>query len=261
MASGPGRVAQSRFAHARGRMRTPDPPIPLPLSPASAPRESEEVSQTARAFIGVRELLLRGEFARGERISEVPLAARLGVSRTPIRMALERLAHVGLLDVGATGGFLVRDSRSTSARRDRAARACSRERPLGSRRAASRRPRARRGCALLGRDRPPRAAHDRLVRRVHGRQRSFHAAIVDLAKSAMLRRMLDQRELAAVCGSERDGLSDLDVGCRGGDACDRASASPQHRRGDTAPRGHARRAPRARARTPCMARVRARSSR
>lgn len=72
-------------------------------------RPSDVDSQTARAFIRVRELLLRGEFGRGERISELPLVARLGMSRTPIRMALERLAHIGLLDVGATGGFTVRE--------------------------------------------------------------------------------------------------------------------------------------------------------
>jgi GntR family transcriptional regulator of vanillate catabolism len=75
-----------------------------------APIRSNDVdSQTARAFIRVRELLLRGDFGRGERISELPLVARLGMSRTPIRMALERLAHIGLLDVGATGGFTVRE--------------------------------------------------------------------------------------------------------------------------------------------------------
>jgi GntR family transcriptional regulator of vanillate catabolism len=72
-------------------------------------RAADVASQTARAFIGVRELLLRGNFERGERISELPLVARLGMSRTPIRLALERLAHIGLLDVGATGGFTVRE--------------------------------------------------------------------------------------------------------------------------------------------------------
>jgi len=74
-----------------------------------SPRASDVDSQTARAFIRVRELLLRGDVGRGERISELPLVARLGMSRTPIRMALERLAHIGLLDVGATGGFTVRE--------------------------------------------------------------------------------------------------------------------------------------------------------
>jgi GntR family transcriptional regulator of vanillate catabolism len=65
-------------------------------------------SQIGRAFIGLREMLLHGELARGERISELPLVARLGTSRTPIRLALERLAHIGLLDVLPTGGFTVR---------------------------------------------------------------------------------------------------------------------------------------------------------
>src|SRR5215471_8350952 len=53
-------------------------------------------------------MILKGEFGPGERISEHPLAARLGVSRTPIRLALERLAHEGLLEPYPTGGFIVR---------------------------------------------------------------------------------------------------------------------------------------------------------
>ena len=65
-------------------------------------------SQIGRAFIGLREMILHGELARGERISELPLVGRLGTSRTPIRLALERLAHMGLLDVLPNGGFAVR---------------------------------------------------------------------------------------------------------------------------------------------------------
>jgi GntR family transcriptional regulator of vanillate catabolism len=81
-----------------------------PNAAVSTDRGATEVdSQTARAFIGLREMLLRGEFGRGDRISELPLVARLGTSRTPIRLALERLAHMGLLDVVATGGFTVRE--------------------------------------------------------------------------------------------------------------------------------------------------------
>src|SRR5262252_1859673 len=66
-------------------------------------------SQIGRAFIGLREMLLHGELARGERISELPLVSRLGMSRTPIRLALERLAHIGLLDAVSSGGFTVRE--------------------------------------------------------------------------------------------------------------------------------------------------------
>src|ERR1700690_2333538 len=53
-------------------------------------------------------MLLRGDFQPGERLSELPLVARLGVSRTPIRLALDRLANEGLLEIVPTGGFVVR---------------------------------------------------------------------------------------------------------------------------------------------------------
>ena len=75
---------------------------------AVGPRPSDVASQTARALFSLRESLMRGEFAPGERMAELPLVARFGVSRTPIRLALERLAHMGLLDVNASGGFTVR---------------------------------------------------------------------------------------------------------------------------------------------------------
>jgi len=66
-------------------------------------------SQTGRALLNLREIILRGDFQPGERISELPLVARLGVSRTPIRLALDRLANEGLLEVSPTGGFVVRE--------------------------------------------------------------------------------------------------------------------------------------------------------
>jgi GntR family transcriptional regulator of vanillate catabolism len=69
----------------------------------------EEISQTGRALISLREMLLRGDFRPGERISELPLVPRLGVSRTPIRLALDRLANEGLLEASPTGGFTVRE--------------------------------------------------------------------------------------------------------------------------------------------------------
>jgi len=52
---------------------------------------------------------MRGEFKRGEHIREIPVAERLGVSRTPARLVLERLAHEGLLEARAKGGFVVRE--------------------------------------------------------------------------------------------------------------------------------------------------------
>jgi len=65
-------------------------------------------SQTAKATLGVRELVLEGELEPGERVPEIGLADRLGVSRTPLRIALSTLAHEGLLEQLRSGGFVVR---------------------------------------------------------------------------------------------------------------------------------------------------------
>lgn len=69
---------------------------------------AENENQIERTVLRLREMILKGEFGPGDRISEHPLTARLGVSRTPIRLALERLAHEGLLEPYPTGGFVVR---------------------------------------------------------------------------------------------------------------------------------------------------------
>jgi GntR family transcriptional regulator of vanillate catabolism len=65
-------------------------------------------SQTAKATLGVRELVLEGVLGPGERVPEIGLAERLGVSRTPLRIALSTLAHEGLLEPLKSGGFVVR---------------------------------------------------------------------------------------------------------------------------------------------------------
>jgi GntR family transcriptional regulator of vanillate catabolism len=71
--------------------------------------ETEGPSQTKRALLGLRELLLSGECAPGNRLSELPLVKRLGVSRTPLRLALASLEHEGLLEVLPGGGYGVRE--------------------------------------------------------------------------------------------------------------------------------------------------------
>ena len=76
--------------------------------PPSLHPSSDVASQTARALFRLREVAAARRVAPGERMSELPLVARLGVSRTPIRLALERLAHIGLLNLSASGGFTVR---------------------------------------------------------------------------------------------------------------------------------------------------------
>ena len=78
--------------------------------PRPKPTDSQATkrSQTTKAVLGVRELVLEGELVPGERVPEVALAERLGVSRTPLRLALATLAHEGLLEPLGGGGFMVR---------------------------------------------------------------------------------------------------------------------------------------------------------
>jgi len=66
-------------------------------------------SQTVKAQLRLRELIVGGELKPGQRIAELSLVERIGVSRTPIRMALVRLQEEGLLDALPGGGFVVKD--------------------------------------------------------------------------------------------------------------------------------------------------------
>lgn len=66
------------------------------------------LSQTIKAQLRLRELIVGGELPAGQRIVELALVERLGVSRTPVRAALTRLAEEGLLEALPGGGFVVK---------------------------------------------------------------------------------------------------------------------------------------------------------
>ena len=65
-------------------------------------------SQAVKAQLRLREMILAGELPGGERIAELAIVEKLGVSRTPIRAALVRLEQEGLLQALPGGGFAVR---------------------------------------------------------------------------------------------------------------------------------------------------------
>lgn len=65
-------------------------------------------SQVLKGVLGVRDLVLGGSVAPGERLSETALAEQLGISRTPLRTALARLEQEGLLEQIPSGGYAVR---------------------------------------------------------------------------------------------------------------------------------------------------------
>ena len=74
-----------------------------------AERETDRaVSQTVRAQLALRDLILSGGLRPGERISELQAVETTGVSRTPVRMALVRLEEEGLLEAIPSGGFMVK---------------------------------------------------------------------------------------------------------------------------------------------------------
>lgn len=66
-------------------------------------------TQTVKALIRLRELILSGDLAPGERLLEVGLVERLEVSRTPIRAALVKLSEQGLIEQLPGGGYMVRE--------------------------------------------------------------------------------------------------------------------------------------------------------
>lgn len=166
-------------------LTTPESKVP--------PASSSEDTQTGRALLNLREMLLRGGFRAGERISELPLVARLGVSRTPIRLALDRLANEGLLEVLPAGGFVVRaftiadiwDAIEMRGVLEGTAARLAAERLADTRELDPlRRYRDELDAMLV-------PTFDSFTGYLDLNE-AFHSALVDLAKSPMLRRMLDR---------------------------------------------------------------------
>ena len=65
-------------------------------------------SQQSRVVVQLRDMILKGDFGPGERLAEIPLAERLGASRTPVRLALMTLEHEGLIEPSPAGGYQMR---------------------------------------------------------------------------------------------------------------------------------------------------------
>ena len=81
---------------------------PIQLSASKADAQDEGGSQAVKVQLKLREMIFSGELQAGARLTELAVAERLGVSRTPIRAALIRLEQEGLLQPWPSGGFAVR---------------------------------------------------------------------------------------------------------------------------------------------------------
>jgi GntR family transcriptional regulator of vanillate catabolism len=150
-------------------------------------------SQTMRALLRLRELILSGEFGHGDRMSELPLVERLGVSRTPVRLALAKLEHEGLLQVLPTGGYVVRkftradiaDATELRGVLEGTAARFAAERGVSRRQLRTLRSPSEEIGVVVHQD--DYASFERFV----GLNARFHAALVKMAGSELLERALD----------------------------------------------------------------------
>ena len=69
--------------------------------------DSTSLSLEERVFRQLEEEILSGELKSGESLAEISLSKRLGVSRTPVRAALHRLAEEGLVQAVPNRGAVV----------------------------------------------------------------------------------------------------------------------------------------------------------
>lgn len=77
------------------------------MSPTIESLHGGSVSHRAESVL--RRMILGGQFAPGERLNEVALAEQLGISRGPLREAIQRLSGEGLLQLLSRRGAYVRD--------------------------------------------------------------------------------------------------------------------------------------------------------
>lgn len=69
--------------------------------------DSKLLSLENKVFMSLEDEILSGKLARGTALTEISLSERLGVSRTPVRSALHRLAEDGLVEMVTNKGCVV----------------------------------------------------------------------------------------------------------------------------------------------------------
>jgi DNA-binding GntR family transcriptional regulator len=87
---------------AKSTPRSPASARPAADAPAGRPR-----SLTAQAYERIEDLIVKLDLAPGTALSEAELSARLGIGRTPVREALQRLAREHLVQILPQRGVLV----------------------------------------------------------------------------------------------------------------------------------------------------------
>ncbi len=138
----------------------------------------------------LREDILSGRISPGERLGEVPLAARFSVSRGPVRDALRKLAGAGLVSFLPNIGARVRVFSQDDARALYELRAALES--DAARWAARRADKAQAQglIALLGQHAETIAAHPAGAYLQNGKDADFHIVIAEMAQNPLLRDLL-----------------------------------------------------------------------
>jgi GntR family transcriptional regulator, vanillate catabolism transcriptional regulator len=166
---------------------------PVPIEPGDQLSRPANRTQITSALLQLRELIFSGAFATGERMAELGLVQRLGVSRTPLRLALAELEHEGLLRGLPGGGYVVREFTQGDVRDAIELRGVlegTAVRFAAERGASARELRALKEINETIHTLVHRADYDSFERYMHLNE-TFHARMLKLARSPVLERALD----------------------------------------------------------------------
>lgn len=84
-------------------------PAPLLTDDPAKALGAGEISQSQKAYQLIEEMIVTSTLAPGSRVSEKGLSSMLGLGRTPIREALQRLAMEGTVAIMPRAGVIVAD--------------------------------------------------------------------------------------------------------------------------------------------------------
>ncbi len=164
--------------------------VAAPVAAGATARPGISVTRRERGsdvLARLRDMAIAYELKPGERLSEIGLAARLGVSRTPVREALARLVTDGFLEPASRGyarrPLDVQETLDLYEARLAVERECLR---LALQRATA--DQLTEAQAFLAGSRS--VAPDTPVRELVALDEAFHLRIADMARNAELRRML-----------------------------------------------------------------------
>ncbi|TCM15706.1 DNA-binding GntR family transcriptional regulator [Novosphingobium sp. PhB165] len=161
-----------------------------------------------RIFDVIRERIVEGKLPVMEPVRQDALAAELGVSKIPLREALARLEHEGLLTSQANRGWFVRPMSTDQAEEIYLLRLAVE--PAAAAYACTRAEEADKQAAIAAFERLDAAAKDNL-NDVAVRNREFHVALVRPAKRLLTTQLVERLEVLA----ERYVLRHLEPAGRG----------------------------------------------